>query len=121
GHALVSGDPIGAPGSIPLVLDEFLAFCQEHAWTPAFLAIREHDLPLYRARGFHHVYLGDEAIIHCDSFSLDGRKMKGVRQAVARVARSYDFRLLRECDAPTRSPTPSTPSASGGGGRSPSG
>jgi lysylphosphatidylglycerol synthetase-like protein (DUF2156 family) len=100
GHALVSGDPIGPAASIPVVLDEFLDFCEGRAWTPAFLAVREHDLPLYASRGFHHVYLGDEAIIHCDTFSLDGKKMKGIRQAVARVERNYEFKLMRESDAP---------------------
>jgi len=100
GYGLVSGDPIGAPASIPRVVDEFMAFCRERAWTPAFLAVREVDLPLYQARGFRHMYLGDEAIIHCDEFTLQGKKMKSVRQAVARIDRSYDFRLLRECDAP---------------------
>src|SRR3712207_8057041 len=34
GYALVSGDPIGARESVPRVLDEFLALCDERAWTP---------------------------------------------------------------------------------------
>ena len=38
GHALVSGDPIGAAESIDLVLDEFLAFCHDRGWRVAFLA-----------------------------------------------------------------------------------
>ncbi len=98
GYGLASGDPIGAPESIPLVLDEFLAFCRERAWKPAFLAVRESDLPLYQRRGLHHLYLGDEAIIHCDRFTLEGPEMKGVRQAVARVGKRYRFEMSRECD-----------------------
>src|SRR3712207_6782313 len=35
GYALVSGDPIGSRESVPRVLDEFLAMCDERAWTPA--------------------------------------------------------------------------------------
>jgi lysyl-tRNA synthetase, class II len=100
GYALVSGDPIGAPSSVPLLLDEFLAFCGERAWNPAFLAVRQIDVPLYAARGFRHLYLGDEAIIHCDTFTLKGSEMKGVREAVRRVAKRYRFELMEESKAP---------------------
>jgi lysyl-tRNA synthetase len=99
GYALVAADPIGRPDSIPAVLDEFLAFCRERAWRVAFLAVREADMNLYAARGFHEVYLGDEAIIPCDEFTLDGSEKKSVRSAVKRVGRDHRFRLLRESDA----------------------
>jgi lysylphosphatidylglycerol synthetase-like protein (DUF2156 family) len=99
GYALVAADPIGAPESVPRVLDEFLSYCRGHAWHVAFLAVREEDLPLYRRHGFHSVYLGDEAIIRCDAFSLEGAAMKQVRSAVTRVGREHHFRLLRETDA----------------------
>jgi lysylphosphatidylglycerol synthetase-like protein (DUF2156 family) len=81
------------------VLDEFLAFCRDRAWKVAFLAVREADMALYGARGFHEVYLGDEAIIPCDEFTLDGSDKKSVRAAVKRVGRDHRFRLMRESDA----------------------
>src|SRR3712207_9261161 len=62
GYALVSGDPIGSRESVPRVLDEFLAMCDERAWTPALLAAREASMPLYSSRGFSAFYLGDEAV-----------------------------------------------------------
>ena len=99
GYALVAADPIGAPGSAGRVLDEFLEFCRERAWHVAFLAVRESDMRLYAARGFRDVYLGDEAIIPCDEFSLSGSSMKSVRAAVKRVGRDHRFRLMRETDA----------------------
>jgi lysyl-tRNA synthetase len=102
GYALVAADPIGAPGSTAAALAEFLAFCRERAWRVAFLAVREQDLPLYRREGFTGVYLGDEAIIRCDTFSLDAHGMKPVRSAVKRVAREHRFQLLRESDASPR-------------------
>ena len=73
GYALVSGDPIGAPESIPLVIDEFVDFCHERGWKVAFLAVREADVPLYEARGMRSIYLGDEAIIRCDRFDSTAR------------------------------------------------
>jgi lysylphosphatidylglycerol synthetase-like protein (DUF2156 family)/elongation factor P--beta-lysine ligase len=99
GYALVAADPIGRPGSEEAVLDEFLAFCRGRAWKTAFLAVRESDASLYRARGFHEVYLGDEAIIPCDRFTLQGSAKKSVRSAVKRVGRDHRFRVMRESDA----------------------
>jgi lysyl-tRNA synthetase, class II len=99
GFALASGDPIGAPGSLDLVLDEFIDYCQLRSWRVAFLAARSEELPRYEARGLRGFYLGDEAIVQCDTFSLDGPAMKGVRAAVRRTARTYDFRVIRESEA----------------------
>jgi lysyl-tRNA synthetase, class II len=100
GYALVSGDPVGPRESVVAVLDEFLAMCDEHAWTPALLAVREASMPLYASRGFSSFYLGDEAIIDCRRFTLEGPARKGLRGAVRRVGRTYRFRLLAESDAP---------------------
>ena len=100
GYALVSADPIGAPGSIERIIDEFLAYCRDRAWRVSFLAVREEWLDLYKEHGFRGIYLGDEAIIRCDSFSLKGGAMKAVREAVHRVGREHRFRLIRESDAP---------------------
>ena len=44
-------------------------------------------LPIYHAAGMHYLYLGDEAIVDCATFSLEGGKMKGLRQACTRLAR----------------------------------
>ena len=56
-------------------------------------------MPRYAARGFRSFYLGDEAIIDCLTFTLDGPQMKGIRSAVRRVGKTYTFQLLREADA----------------------
>ena len=89
GYGLASGDPIGRPESIALVVDEFLEFCWSGRGSPRSSSIRESDLALYSSRGLHHFYLGDEAIIHCDRFDIDAPARKSVRQAARRVARDY--------------------------------
>ncbi len=98
-HALVSGDPIGDPASCILAIDEFLDMCTERAWAVAFLAVRESDRQLYLDRGLHTVYLGDEAIVRCSNFSLDGRRWKSIRQSSGRVARTYRFAWMAETEA----------------------
>ena len=99
GYALVAADPIGAPDSKDRVLDQFLAFCRDRNWKVAFLAAREADLDLYSSRGFRSVYLGDEAIIPCDRFTLEGSRMKSVRSTVRKVDKHCSFRMIRESEA----------------------
>jgi lysylphosphatidylglycerol synthetase-like protein (DUF2156 family) len=84
------------------VLDEFLAMCDDRAWNPAFLAVREASMPLYASRGFSSFYLGDEAILDCARFTLEGSARKSLRAAVRRVGRSYHFQLITESNAPAR-------------------
>ncbi|HEX2388843.1 MAG TPA: DUF2156 domain-containing protein, partial [Solirubrobacterales bacterium] len=99
GYAMVAADPIGPPEEVGEVLDEFLAYCAEQGWKAAFLAVREDATPMYRERGLHSLYLGDEAILHCRDFSLEGGDMKAVRSAVTRVGKDHRFELIKETDA----------------------
>jgi lysyl-tRNA synthetase len=99
GTAMVAADPIGPPDDTARTVDEFLAYCAERGWRVAFFAVREADAEIYRARGMHTIYLGDEAILRCDQFSLDGAGMKAVRAAVRRVERDHSFELIGETEA----------------------
>ena len=99
GTAMVAADPIGPPGNEARTLDEFLAFCAERGWRVAFFAVREADADLYRERGMHPVYLGDEAILRLDTFTLEGAKRKAVRAAVKHVEKGHTFELIAENEA----------------------
>ncbi|HEX5713006.1 MAG TPA: DUF2156 domain-containing protein [Solirubrobacterales bacterium] len=99
GTAMVAADPIGPPGDEPAALDEFLHFCAGRGWRVAFFAVREADAELYRERGMHAIYLGDEAILRCDRFSLEGAEMKPVRAAVKHIERDHSFELIAETEA----------------------
>jgi lysylphosphatidylglycerol synthetase-like protein (DUF2156 family) len=99
GTAMVAADPIGPPGNEARTLDEFLAFCAERGWRVAFFAVREADADLYRERGMHPVYLGDEAILRLDNFTLDGAERKAVRAAVKHVEKAHTFELMAENEA----------------------
>jgi lysyl-tRNA synthetase class 2 len=97
--AMVAADPIGPPGETGRTIDEFLAYCAERGWRVAFFAVREADAELYRSRGMRVIYLGDEAVLRCDRFSLEGAGMKQVRAAVRRVERDHAFDLIAETEA----------------------
>src|SRR4029453_13956064 len=74
GHcALASGDPIGHPNSIDLVIQEYVDMCREEGLRCPFLAARESEAFRYTALGLRTFYLGEEAVIDCDDFTLDGR------------------------------------------------
>ncbi len=99
GTAMVAADPIGPPADTARTVDEFLAFCAERGWRVAFFAVREADAELYKKRGMHALYLGDEAIVHPDRFTLEGGEMKAARTAVKHVSQSHDFELIAETEA----------------------
>ena len=85
--AIVSGDPIGAPEVFPDLLDDFLRFARERDWRVAVLGASERYLELYRRYGLRAVYHGDEAVLEVETFSLEGRAVRKVRQSVHRLTR----------------------------------
>ncbi|HWD95551.1 MAG TPA: phosphatidylglycerol lysyltransferase domain-containing protein, partial [Acidimicrobiales bacterium] len=87
GVALISPDPIGPEAERTEVFSAFREFAEARGWTIGVMAAGEEWLGIYRTAGLHYLYLGDEAIVNCQSFSLAGHKMKGLRQACTRLSR----------------------------------
>ncbi len=85
GSGLASGDPVGDPAGFADALGRFLERCAECGWRPAVIGARADRLTLYESTGLRARYLGDEAIIDVDQFTLDGRRMRPVRQAFNRT------------------------------------
>jgi lysyl-tRNA synthetase class 2 len=105
GTALVSGDPIGDEREFGDLLAEFRRLAQARGWRFAVVGASAARLPLYRALGLRSVYLGDEAVVEPAAFSLEGRRIRKVRQSVARLERAgYRVRILAgpEADASLR-------------------
>ncbi len=87
GVCLISPDPIGPRNEREQVWGAFRRFADSHGWVPSVMGAGEEWLSVYRDSGMHHVYLGDEALVSVQSFSLSGGKMKGLRQAHNRIAK----------------------------------
>jgi lysylphosphatidylglycerol synthetase-like protein (DUF2156 family) len=88
GIALVSPDPIGPESERTQVWAAFRAYCDVHGWGPGVIGGGEAWLPIYDESGMRYIYLGDEAVIDVPNFSLEGKKMKGLRQACTRLERN---------------------------------
>ena len=86
GVCLVSPDPIGPRAEREQVWGAFRRFADSRGWVVAVIGGGEDWLPPYRATGMHEIYLGDEAVVDVQGFSLAGNTMKGLRQACSRVA-----------------------------------
>jgi lysylphosphatidylglycerol synthetase-like protein (DUF2156 family) len=95
GVCLVSPDPIGPFSERAHVWDSFRHYVDRNGWGLGVMGASEEWLPTYQASGMRFLYIGDEAVVDPREFSLQGGKMKGLRQAVNRVARyGYTVRFL---------------------------
>ena len=88
GIALVSPDPIGPENERVQVWGAFRSFCDVHGWSPGVIGAAAEWLSLYDDSGMRWLYLGDEAVVDVTRFSLEGKKMKGLRQACTRLERN---------------------------------
>jgi lysylphosphatidylglycerol synthetase-like protein (DUF2156 family) len=87
GICLISPDPIGPLNEREQAWDAFRRFADGHGWVPAVMGAGEGWLPIYRESGMHNIYLGDEAVVDVQHFTLAGGDKKGLRQAHNRVAK----------------------------------
>jgi lysyl-tRNA synthetase class 2 len=99
GVMLASGDPLGDPEAWPGAIAAFLETADEHAWTPAVMGCSEEAGTAWSRAGLAALEIGDEAVVEVDDFTLEGRAMRNVRQAVTRIERSgYTTRISRVVD-----------------------
>jgi lysylphosphatidylglycerol synthetase-like protein (DUF2156 family) len=85
GVCLISPDPIGPRNEREQVWGAFRRFADDHGWVTSVMGAGEEWLSVYRDSGMHNIYLGDEAVVQVQSFTLAGGDMKGLRQAHNRI------------------------------------
>ncbi|BBZ04132.1 lysylphosphatidylglycerol biosynthesis bifunctional protein LysX [Mycolicibacterium chitae] len=88
GVCLASGDPVGDPRAWPQAIGAWLRLCETYGWAPGVMGASSAAAQAFREAGLNALELGDEAILHPDSFTLSGPEMKPVRQAVTRARRA---------------------------------
>ncbi|HET6989419.1 MAG TPA: bifunctional lysylphosphatidylglycerol synthetase/lysine--tRNA ligase LysX [Kribbella sp.] len=99
GVSLASGDPLGDPAAWPGAIKRWLAEARTYGWSPAVVSASEEAAQAYVDAGLRALSMGDEAIIDVADFTLEGRTMRPVRQAVTRVHRDgYHAEVVRHGD-----------------------
>jgi lysyl-tRNA synthetase, class II len=86
--ALAAGDPLGPPAQWPAASAAFLDEAAAQGRTPAVLGCGAAAARAWRAAGLLAVYLGDEAVLDLDRFSLEGRRVRITRQSWHRGRRA---------------------------------
>ena len=93
--SLAAGDPVGDPEAWPGAIAAWLEEARSFGWVPGVLGASEQGAAAYARAGLDALEIGDEAILHGEDFSLEGRSMRVVRQAVSRCRRAG---LTARCD-----------------------
>ncbi len=102
GVAVVSGDPVGPPEEASPAVGAFLEHARSRGWHVIVLGASSRCLASYREHGLRPLYHGDEAVVDSAAFSLDGRAMRTVRQAVHRLERhGYHAEVVMAGDVPS--------------------
>src|SRR6202011_1187414 len=88
GVLLCSGDPVGSQDAFGGLLADLRGFAETRGLKLGVVGASEQLCQLYEELGLRTMYLGDEAIVELDRFSLEGRPIRKVRQSVHRLAKA---------------------------------
>ena len=99
GVLLVAGDPVGHPDALPGLARRAADLAARHDLALGVMAAGEDLRDIWAGVGLRAFYLGDEAVVLTEGFSLEGRAIRKVRQSVTRLEREgYSARLVRVRD-----------------------
>jgi lysylphosphatidylglycerol synthetase-like protein (DUF2156 family) len=85
--AVVLGDPVCAPSACEQVTRNFLDFCALHQWRVAFYQASPEHLATYHAVNLRAFKMGEEAVLHPQTFTLHGSALANVRTSCRRAER----------------------------------
>ena len=85
GTAIVSSDPVAPPGAAGEVLKGFQDHARARGWQVVVWAASARHLDDYRRLGLRALRVGEEAFVDPQTFTLEGRAVRKLRQSVHRV------------------------------------
>ena len=94
--AVAVGDPVGHRASLDGCIEAFVRLCRTNDWIPVFYETSDRLLDAYRRAGLHWFKIGEEAVLHLPSWSLEGGKIAKVRQFINKVRREAPDLNVRE-------------------------
>lgn len=79
-----------------IIIQEFEAWCVKIGLKPVYYRIGENDLPFFKQLGKKTLKIGQEAIVNLETFSLSGKDMKPMRNAINKViASGFDLKIFQ--------------------------
>lgn len=88
GIAIVLENPVCPSNKTTDLIKDFTRYCITMDYLCFFYRLPETDLLLYKNLGLKTLPIGQEAILDLDRFTLEGREMKSIRNAVRKVEKS---------------------------------
>jgi lysyl-tRNA synthetase class 2 len=85
--AVVSGDPVGPSGSVAALVGPLVGRAHHAGGRVVLYGVSARHLETYRELGLRAICVGEEAVVDPETFTLDGRPVRKLRQSVNRVAR----------------------------------
>jgi len=81
GIAITLSDPVCSPERAERTIAEFVSFCDANSWVPVFYSVHGEYLPVFDALGWQYMSVGEETLMHPQTFDMAGKPWQKVRQA----------------------------------------
>nr|WP_256428734.1 DUF2156 domain-containing protein [Frigoribacterium sp. VKM Ac-2836] len=88
GIAITTGEPLCPADRIPEVTREFARWCDDQGLTPVFYSVRGELSPLYDEMGWATLPVGEETVLHPETFAMTGKKWQDVRSSINRATKN---------------------------------
>ena len=97
GVMLCAGDPVGPADAREAAIVRAVRVAERHGLRLGAVGVSEETSLVFARAGLRRMYLGDEAVVETQSFSLEGRAIRKVRQSVGRLEKAgYRFELVEQ-------------------------
>lgn len=92
---VILGNPVGNKEKVLDTIEKFYNLADLYGYSPVFCAIDKTMMPDLHETGYEFMKLGEDGLVDLKNFTLEGRKMKSVRNALSRVEKeAYTFEII---------------------------
>lgn len=96
GFAIVLGEPVCAEQYKARVVEEFDRYCRKSGLRVAFYRVDETSIPLFENLQKQKLMIGQEAILDINSFTLEGKDKKSLRNALSSIQKKGYSIIIHE-------------------------
>lgn len=92
---IVMGDPSGKKEDFENAYYQFIHEADQWCYQPVFYETNEDSVMTLHELGYDFIKMGEEALVDLDTFTTSGKKMKGTRAVLNKIAKEgYTFEVL---------------------------